>query len=49
MKYYVYITNSSSHNHMYEYDNLSEAKQHCKDASEHNTAILIKGTKIKWK
>lgn len=49
MKYYVYITNCSNRNHMYEYDNLEDAKRHCKDASEHCTCTLIKGTKIKWK
>lgn len=48
MKYYVYVTNCSNHNHMYEYDNLEEAKRHCEGSSEHNTCILIKGRKIKW-
>ena len=48
MKYFVYITNASNHNHLYEYDNLADAKKHCAGASENNTCILIKGNKINW-
>lgn len=49
MKYYVYVTNCSNHNHMYEHDNLQSAIKQCEFASEHNTCILIKGTEIDWK
>ena len=49
MKYYVYVTNCSNHNNMYEYDNLVDAKKFCEYASEHNTCILIKGNKVNWK
>lgn len=48
MKYYLYITNASEHNYMFEYDNLEDAKKHAINASYHNTCILIKGTKVKW-
>lgn len=49
MKYYVYVTNSSNHNHMYTHDDLHSAIKQCKYTSEHNTCILIKGTRIDWK
>lgn len=49
MKYYVYITNASNHNIMYEHDSLYSAVEQCKCASEHNTCKLIKGTEINWK
>lgn len=48
MKYFVYITNCSDHNWMRTFDNLTDALQCCEDVSQHNTAILIKGTKINW-
>lgn len=49
MKYYVYVTNCSNYNFMRAHDTLESALAHCKSASEHNTAILIKGTEIDWK
>ena len=49
MKYYVYVTNASNHNHMFTHDDLHSAIEQCKYASEHSTCILIKGTKIDWK
>ena len=49
MKYFVYVTNCSNHNQIFEHDNLQSALEQCKFASEHNTCVLIKGTKIDWK
>lgn len=49
MKYFVYVTNASNHNFIYEHDDLHSAVEQCKYASKHNTCILIKGNKIDWK
>lgn len=49
MKYYVYVTNACNHNFIYEHDTLHSAIEQCKYASEYNTCILIKGTKLDWR
>lgn len=48
MKYYVYVTNCSEHNHMFTHDTLESAIRQCEFASKNNTCILIKGTQFDW-
>lgn len=48
MKYYVYVTNCSEHNHMFTHDTLESAIRQCEFASKNNTCILIKGTEVNW-
>ena len=47
-KFFVYVTNCSNHNFIYEHDNLHSAVEQCKYASQHNTCVLIKGTVVDW-
>ena len=48
MKYYVYVTNCSEHNHMFTHDTLESAIRQCEFASKNNTCILINGTEGYW-
>lgn len=43
MKYYVFVTNASNHNFLYEFDTLYEAERMCEDASHHNSCYIIEG------